>query len=233
MGIFSKKKNKEAEAAPNPYAAPAKNDPYANAPPPAYNGGNDSFRQDKTPSVTGQGGQYGGRGYQSSGNYGASGGYGGNQYGGGADPAPRRTGGYGGMGNADPNNEEDRSALFGGAAQRQQKQPPQQPQQGGGYGQQGGDSYGQSGVSGGYGAPGGYGSGPAYEDRQLTAEEQEEEDINATKNEIKFMKQQDVSSTRNALRLAQQAEETGRDTLARLGAQGGMLHVLPTMELDR
>jgi protein transport protein SEC9 len=35
---------------------------------------------------------------------------------------------------------------------------------------------------------------------------------------------QDVSSTRNALRLAQQAEETGRDTLARLGAQGERIH---------
>ena len=45
-----------------------------------------------------------------------------------------------------------------------------------------------------------------------------------SKNEIKFMKQQDVSSTRNALRLAQQAEETGRDTLARLGAQGERIH---------
>ncbi|KAJ4345205.1 Protein transport protein S9 plasma membrane t-SNARE [Didymosphaeria variabile] len=228
MGLF-KKKNKEGEAAANPYAAPAKNDPYANAAPPAYSGGNDSFRQEKSPAVTGQGGQFGGRGYQSAGNYGASGGYGGNQFGGGpADQgAPRRTGGYGGMGNADPNNEEERSALFGGAAQRQPKQPQQQPpQESGGYGQQGGgSSYGQSGVSGGgYGAPGGYGSGPAYEDRQLTAEEQEEEDMMATKSEIKFMKQQDVSSTRNALRLAQQAEETGRDTLARLGAQGERIH---------
>jgi thiamine pyrophosphokinase len=58
----------------------------------------------------------------------------------------------------------------------------------------------------------------------LTAEEQEEENVNADKQEIKFLKQQDVSSTRNALRLAQQAEETGRDTLARLGAQGERLH---------
>jgi len=45
-----------------------------------------------------------------------------------------------------------------------------------------------------------------------------------TKNEIKFMKQKDVSSTRNALRLAQQAEDTGRDTLARLAAQGERIH---------
>ncbi|KAL5404369.1 hypothetical protein PMIN03_009226 [Paraphaeosphaeria minitans] len=227
MGLF-KKKNKEADAGANPYAAPVKNDPYEGAPPPAYQGGNDSFRQEKTPAVTGQGAQFGGRGYQSTGSYGASGGYGGNQYGGGADQgASRRTGGYGGLGTSDPNLDEDRSALFGGAAQRQQKAPQQQqpPQQDGGYGQAGDSSYGPSGVSGGgYGAPGGYGSGPAYDDRQLTAEEQEEEDVMATKNEIKFMKQQDVSSTRNALRLAQQAEETGRDTLARLGAQGERIH---------
>jgi len=35
---------------------------------------------------------------------------------------------------------------------------------------------------------------------------------------------EDVSSTRNALRIAAQAEETGRETLARLGAQGEMIH---------
>lgn len=38
------------------------------------------------------------------------------------------------------------------------------------------------------------------------------------------MKQEDVSTTRNALRMAQQAEETGRATLARLGAQGERIH---------
>jgi hypothetical protein len=38
------------------------------------------------------------------------------------------------------------------------------------------------------------------------------------------MKQQDVSSTRNALRIAAQAEESGRNTLARLGAQGERMH---------
>jgi hypothetical protein len=60
-----------------------------------------------------------------------------------------------------------------------------------------------------------------YQDRRLTAEEEEEEeDILATKQEIRFMKQQDVSSTRNALQVATKAEETGRSTLARLGAQG-------------
>ena len=211
MGIFSKKKNKDgdddaanrnalfgkkAEAAgANPYAT-KNDDPYAQ-PPPAYNGGgNNSFRNEKSPAVTGQGQAYGGGGgYQQAGNnYGASGGYGSDRYGGGA-PAPQRSGGYGGMGNSDPNNAEDRSALFGNAASRVQERQPQQPPQQGGYG--------QSGVSGGYGAPGGYGSGPAYDDRQLTAEEQEEEDINATKNEIKFMKQQGRSlSTCSGRRIA-------------------------------
>ena len=59
---------------------------------------------------------------------------------------------------------------------------------------------------------GGYG---AYDDRKLTAEEEEEEDIQATKQQISFMKKEDVNSTRNALRIAAQAEETGRGTLAR------------------
>lgn len=77
-----------------------------------------------------------------------------------------------------------------------------------------GPSYGQA-TSGDYGA---------YQDRQLTAEEQEEEDVLAAKQEIKFIKQSDVSSTRNALRIAAQAEETGRSTLERLGAQGERIH---------
>lgn len=64
----------------------------------------------------------------------------------------------------------------------------------------------------------------AYGDRQLTAEEEEEEDVQATKQEIRFIKQADVSSTRNALRIAAQAEETGRNTLARIGAQGERIH---------
>jgi hypothetical protein len=51
-----------------------------------------------------------------------------------------------------------------------------------------------------------------------------QEDIAATKDQIRDIKRQDVSATMNALRLANQAEETGRDTLARLGAQGERIH---------
>jgi len=53
---------------------------------------------------------------------------------------------------------------------------------------------------------------------QLSAEEQEH-DVQAMKQEIRFIKQEDVASTSNALHLALQAEESGRATLGRLGAQ--------------
>ncbi|OCL02056.1 hypothetical protein AOQ84DRAFT_349718 [Glonium stellatum] len=223
--LFGSRKSKAAPPSSNPYAQPQKADPYAKpnpygspAPPP-YNGSNDSFRKDKSPvPVGGYGGGYGG---QAGGN---QGGYGASRYGGGAAEQPPSSrygpGGYGGLGRADSQDTDaGRDALFGGAAQRyqQQQQPQQQaPQPGGAYG-------GASGGAGGYGAGASQGYG-AYGDRELTQEEQEEEDVTATKQEIKFIKQQDVSSTRNALRLAQQAEETGRDTLARLGAQGERIH---------
>ena len=77
----------------------------------------------------------------------------------------------------------------------------------------------------------------------LKAEEQEEEDVQATKNDIRDIKRrmshvrrnvtctklltwvlEDVSETRNALRIAAQAEETGRATLERLGIQGERIH---------
>jgi hypothetical protein len=226
--LFGGRKKKDTPAAQNPYAAPPlAKDPYAQ-PPPAYSGGgSDSYRQEKTPSATGpgqpHGQQAGGYGAQG-GSYGAQAGYGNDRFGGAPAPAAR-AGGYGGLGRTPSQDtmstDAGRNELFGNAPKRQQAP---QPPQSGAYGQGGG--YGDS-QSGGYDqapggqAPGGYG---AYGDRELTAEEQEEEDIGATKNEIKFMKQQDVSSTRNALRLAQQAEETGRDTLARLGAQGERIH---------
>lgn len=116
-----------------------------------------------------------------------------------------------------------RAALFGDAPSRTQQQQLQQtmlpPENStdnsygnasSGYGNTSADSY-----SGGYGASA---------DRQLTEEEQEEEDVQTAKSEIKFIKQQDISSTRNARRIAEQAEATGRETLARLGQQGERIH---------
>ncbi|KAK5941312.1 Protein transport protein S9 plasma membrane t-SNARE [Knufia obscura] len=122
-----------------------------------------------------------------------------------------RMGGYGGLGPAgdDTAPDENRDALFGGAQDRLQQRQPNAPP---GYQYNGGTD------------PSEERSYGAYGDRQLTAEEEEEEDITATKQEIRFMKQKDVSSTRNALQAAAMAEETGRGTLARLGAQGERIH---------
>lgn len=140
---------------------------------------------------------------------------GGNPYGGFSQtPGPTRTGGYGGLGPTNDYDQPDdnRDQLFGGARERMEQRQQTNPAGPPDYQYNGGDNAGADRSHG------------AYGDRQLTAEEEEEEDIQATKQEIRFMKQQDVSSTRNALRMAAQAEETGRNTLARLGAQGERMH---------
>lgn len=122
-------------------------------------------------------------------------------------------------------NEDPRSQLFGGASQRQQQQQPQpQPQQS--YAPPTQFSYGRNvGYShqGGYSQQGNYGQ-HGNPDRNLTEAEEEEEDLEAVKQQIRFTKQESVASSRNALRIAAQAEETGRNTLARLGAQGERLY---------
>lgn len=167
-------------------------------------------------------GGYGANPYANTGGFGAQQ-QGGNPYGGpapqggnpyasmGSVPGASRTGGYGGLGSTrdDLGQDENRDALFGGVQNRIQQGQPSGPP-GYQYNGQGEPSENRS-----YGA---------YGDRQLTAEEEEEEDITATKQEIRFMKQSDVSSTRNALQAAAMAEETGRNTLARLGAQGERIH---------
>lgn len=125
--------------------------------------------------------------------YGAQSGYGADRYGSGssslqpdagASSSRYGPGGYGGLGRAPSSSmtdaDDNRDALFGGAKERVQKRTDQQM----GYGQPPPYEEGQ---------PGGYGeSGPSYEaygDRQLTAEEEEEEDVTATKQQIRFIKQ--------------------------------------------
>lgn len=180
----------------------------------------------------GYGGGYGGEksGYGSE-KYGDQGGYGADRYGGNPYGGPPQGGpgsrygpsGYGGLGRTNSAEtaatDDNRDALFGGAQERHQKQQSNpysgQPPPYDGDGDANGGGYDNQSRDRSYGA---------YGDRQLTAEEAEEEDIQGTKQEIKFIKQQDVSSSRNALRIAAQAEETGRNTLARLGAQGESIH---------
>ncbi|KAI9720466.1 MAG: hypothetical protein M1812_002972 [Candelaria pacifica] len=165
------------------------------------------------------GGYGGGNGYGGD-RYGNQGGYGADKYGSGVAPSTRGPSGYGGLGRSNSQEttatDDNRNALFSGAKDRfaqKSNLPPSNDQAGTA------NYSGQSGAVG--GSSQGYG---AYEDRQLTAEEEEEEDVQATRQQIRFMKQEDVSSTRNALRIAAQAEETGRDTLTRLGAQGERIH---------
>lgn len=175
-----------------------------------YGGSQSSGLGDKR-SGPPQGG-YGADKFGNQNGYGAAG-SGGNPYGSIQQPSgTSRQGGYGGLGPSNLyDNDSNRDELFGGVRERMQQKQQNQADAAPDYqynpaNEAGDRSYG------------------AYGDRQLTAEEEEEEDINATKQEIKFMKQQDVASTRNALRIAAQAEEMGRNTLARLGAQGERMH---------
>lgn len=214
--------------------------------PPSYSSGGSGSqmpnRYEKSPVP--QGG-YGGAGasplqqqqgrYGNSGqDYGQSGGYGSDPYGTGNSGQQSRygPGGYGGLGRTNSQDtmstDAGRNALFGDAPQRATAKPSAAGSASqGGYGASsssagGGDnSYTNSGGYDSSEMPGGYGSGPP---RELTAEEQEEEDVLAAKQEIRFIKQQDVASTRNARRIAEQVEQTGRETLARLGAQGERIH---------
>ena len=153
--------------------------------------------------------------------YGTHNGYGGDRYS--STSGPSQTGGsrlgpggYGGLGPAPGKPDENRDALFGNAREKVEKQQQQQM----GYGQPPPYEEGDYGGYGGNRQP----DYEAYGNRQLTAEEEEEEDVTATKQQMRFVKQEDVSSTRNALRLAAQAEEQGMNTLARIGAQGERIH---------
>ncbi|KAJ5695505.1 hypothetical protein N7536_005917 [Penicillium majusculum] len=141
-------------------------------------------------------------------------------------PAPRLQARARGLGGGDPNDpaaaDSARNELFGGANKNKNRSPENSAGSPPPYseGQNGQNGQGQNNYGGGSNEY----SMATFQDRQLTAEEEEEEEVQATKNEMRFVKQGDVASTRNALRAAAQAEETGRATLARLGAQGESVH---------
>ncbi|EAL93671.1 hypothetical protein KXW98_008853 [Aspergillus fumigatus] len=223
----SRSKSKSPAPPANPYAKPAPIDPYTRAkmnagvaplPPseqPAGSGSTKGRSPISTPAPGGIPGDNKIQGYAPN-QYGNQGGYGADRFGnaGGASTSRYGPGGYGGLGSTDPNDPTaaDRDALFGGARDRVQQQqqngpPPPYSEPNNAYGG-GSNEYNTS----------------TYQERQLTAEEEEEEEIQNIKQEMRFIKQGDVASTRNALRVAAQAEETGRETLARLGAQGERIH---------
>lgn len=220
--LFGRKKPTAGPPTDNPYAQQGANDPYAdsakyaNVTPyqQARSGVNGGPRPGGLPSgPAGPQRSSGGDGYggpASSGygadRYGSGGGYGSNRY---NSPAAGARGpsGYGGFGR--PNDsapDENRDALFTGAQERlAQKQQSPAP---GSYGQSGADA----------GSYGGYG-----EQRELTAEEQEEADYQAILAEKRGVQQESSASVSRSVAMARQANEVGQATLARLGAQGERL----------
>ncbi|KAJ5773878.1 hypothetical protein N7457_008774 [Penicillium paradoxum] len=234
----SRKKDKSPSTPSNPYAQPIPIDPYTKAKigagvaplpsdHPAANGGPASQSPHAIPSDN----KYAPNKYGNQGGYGSDR-FGGSGAGAGSPASGSNSrygnGGYGGLGGGDPNDpaasDSARNELFGGASNRNNSggpaPPPYSEGSNGQNSQNGQDGQGQTNYGGGSNEY----SMATFQDRQLTAEEEEEEEVQATKNEMRFVKQGDVASTRNALRAAAQAEETGRATLARLGAQGESIH---------
>ncbi|GKT42227.1 protein transport protein SEC9 [Colletotrichum spaethianum] len=228
--LFGRKSKSPAQGNDNPYAqVPAGNDPYAQdgnkfagmtpyqqaragAPGVGAPGGLPAGPRAGGPSPAAGG--YGAEKYGAASGYGANrydnnqNAYGSGQRPGAAAAGARGPGGYGGLGRTNSNDTDAvRDELFSGAQDRYQQNKPQA----GGYGQSA--VPGEDGGYGGYGAP-----------RELTAEEQEAEEYRATKQQINEVRGESVQTVNRALQAAMQAEETGRATLARLGAQGERLH---------
>jgi hypothetical protein len=197
----------------------------AGGPPPSYSGPGQTSRDKSPVPPGGYGGaaprpQNGG-GYGQSG-YGQGAGYGENPYGnGGASSTSRGGGGYGGLGRSNSQEtmgtDAGRNALFGDApkrvAQQQQEQPPEQSQD---------TSYGNSGgfSSGGFDStemPGGYGGA-------MSPQEEEDQDVQATKQQIKQYNNDSRDATRRMMAMAATMDETQASTLQTLGQQGERLY---------
>lgn len=63
----------------------------------------------------------------------------------------------------------------------------------------------------------------AQEPHQRTAQEEEDDEVEAVKQQMRFTKQESLASTRNALRIARETEETASGTLLKLGEQSDKL----------
>lgn len=56
---------------------------------------------------------------------------------------------------------------------------------------------------------------------------EEDEEVEGIKQQMRFVNQESLASTRNAIRIAREAEDTGRATLDRLGLQSGTFYSFP------
>jgi hypothetical protein len=177
---------------------PAQRNAYS-TPPPSYQG---------SPQVSG--------GYAPD-KFGAAGGYGSNRYDSGASAygsagatsalpsqrvPTRGLGGYGGLGPADE--KANRDELLAGARERQAAPPPYV-------------STDNNGTEASGATNGSYGGSGYGERRELTAEEQEEEEYQSIVKEGKQMKRDDVASLQRSNQKALEVLEIARGTTARLG----------------
>ncbi|OTB15574.1 hypothetical protein K445DRAFT_317838 [Daldinia sp. EC12] len=138
--------------------------------------------------------------------YGTPSGYGASKYSN-SNSYSARPGGYGGLGRTDSNGTDvNRDQLFSGARERYDQANQQASQQNG--------AYGASGTGTTDSKYGGYG-----EQRELTAEEQEEAEIDDIKRQIKEEKLATAQTAENGARIASQAVNVAMQTMARLGAQ--------------
>ncbi|KAF4123329.1 protein transport protein SEC9 [Geosmithia morbida] len=222
--LFGRKKSSSSQSD-NPYAKGG-NDPYADpnyqkmTP---YQKAKAGVEHGAPPGGPAGGSSYGGQPAQPSGysasQYGSGGGYGSNRYEKSpaqdpySSPAPgaRGPGGYGGLGRLDSETDDNRDALFAGAQQRQ----AQRPDQGApppAYSQSGSGTAAEAGGYEGYG-----------EQRELTAEEEEEQEYQAILAEKRKLQQESAGSVNRSVQMARQANEVAQATLARLGAQGERL----------
>jgi hypothetical protein len=229
-----RKKSSQAQSD-NPYAQQETNDPYAdsakyaNMTPYQQARAGTTFGQQQFPSSNGPAG--GGSDGYGSGNqsqppsnsygvpsstgygadrYGSGGGYGSDRYDSPAGGA-RGPGGYGGFGGVNNQLDENREARSSGSVDRQS--PGQQSTAASTTAT---TSYGQSGA--GNNTYGGYG-----EERELTAEEQEEAEYQAILSQKRQIQQESSSSVSRSVQMARQANEVSQATLARLGMQGERL----------
>lgn len=58
-------------------------------------------------------------------------------------------------------------------------------------------------------------------EQQAQVQDEEEDEVEAVKQQMRFTKQESLASTRNALRIARETEETASGTLLKLGEQSG------------
>ncbi|KAN0065682.1 Protein transport protein S9 plasma membrane t-SNARE [Thecaphora frezii] len=197
MGLFGKKSSKIPAVEPNP--PPSGPGGYG-----GYGGPQGGYGQ-RPGGAAGYGG--GGASYQQNNAVG---------YGGGS----HRGGGYGGG--------------YGGGGDRFANAPPPSANLGRGYDEMVGNGSRQANLARNVANPtddeleAEYGRGPAagngqrgYDGLEQREQQRDEEDdeVEAIKQQMRFTKQESLSSTRNALRIAREAEETATNTMFKLGDQ--------------